>query len=108
MKVERACVALLLAAGLVVFPACAGENPDETLGEFTKGGDDRTGEYDPVVDWWKPAADHDDEWTWGRCRASPSTTLTGSSCRCGATGVGMAGRGPGDRTIWWLSMGTGT
>ena len=65
MKVERACVALLLAAGLVVLPACADDNPDDTLGEFTKGGDDRTGEYDPVVDWWKPAADHDDEWTWG-------------------------------------------
>ena len=57
MRLERACVALILAAGLVVFPACAGENQDETLREFTKGGDDRTGEYDAVVDLVVPSGD---------------------------------------------------
>jgi hypothetical protein len=30
-----------------------------------KGGDDRTGEYAAVADWWKPAPDHTDVWTWG-------------------------------------------
>ena len=38
MRLERACVALLLTAGLVVFPACAGENQDETLRTFTMVG----------------------------------------------------------------------
>ncbi len=31
-----------------------------------KGGDDRTGAYDAVADWWKPAPDHDERWTWGQ------------------------------------------
>ena len=30
-----------------------------------KGGDDRTGEYNAVANWWKPAPDHDAVWTWG-------------------------------------------
>ncbi len=35
-------------------------------GEVIKGGDDRTGEYDAVDNWWKPAPDHDDVWGWGQ------------------------------------------
>ncbi len=31
----------------------------------TKGGDDRTGPYEVVEGWWKPAPDHTDGWTWG-------------------------------------------
>ena len=31
-----------------------------------KGGDDRTGHYEVVEGWWKAAASHDEEWTWGR------------------------------------------
>lgn len=31
-----------------------------------KGGDDRTGEYNAIEDWWKPAPDHDDVWGWGQ------------------------------------------
>ena len=30
-----------------------------------KGGDDRNGPYDVVPGWWKPAPDHDENWTWG-------------------------------------------
>ena len=35
-------------------------------GGFVKGGDDRTGPYDPVPGWWKAAPDHDNEWGWGQ------------------------------------------
>ena len=31
-----------------------------------KGGDDRTGEYNAIENWWKPAPDHDDVWGWGQ------------------------------------------
>ena len=34
-------------------------------GTITKGGDDRTGPYDVVEQFWKPAPDHDSIWTWG-------------------------------------------
>jgi len=64
MRLERMGMALFLAVGLAILPACAGE--DQAVQEaVTKGGDDRTGGYDPVADWWKPAPDHDEEWTWG-------------------------------------------
>ena len=33
---------------------------------ITKGGDERTGPYDVVEGWWKPAPNHDDEWSWGQ------------------------------------------
>lgn len=33
--------------------------------EVTKGGDERTGQYDVVRDWWGPAPDHGSEWGWG-------------------------------------------
>lgn len=33
---------------------------------ITKGGDDRTGAYTVVPNWWKPAANHDSQWTWGQ------------------------------------------
>jgi DNA-binding beta-propeller fold protein YncE len=69
MTRERFSVAGLLAALLVMLPACASENqaatPAGSAGAITKGGDDRTGAYDAVADWWKPAPDHTDEWTWG-------------------------------------------
>jgi DNA-binding beta-propeller fold protein YncE len=35
-------------------------------GEVVKGGDDRTGEYNAVDNWWKPAPDHDNVWGWGQ------------------------------------------
>ncbi len=65
MRLERMGVALFLAVGLAILPACVGE--DQAAQEAAmKGGDDRTGGYDPVADWWKPAPDHDEEWTWGQ------------------------------------------
>ena len=61
--------ASLLVVALVVCSACAGENQAaqdlESRGAITKGGDDRTGEYEAVENWWKPAPDHEGPWTWG-------------------------------------------
>ena len=46
--------------------SCTGENAASTLQRVTeKGGDTRTGEYNAVPGWWKPASDHDETWTWG-------------------------------------------
>jgi hypothetical protein len=49
--------------------ACAGEGgatpAGGTEGTFRKGGDDRTGPYDLIEAFWKPASDHDSVWTWG-------------------------------------------
>lgn len=65
MKLEHIGLVLMLALSA----GCAVENeasesasPDEPI---VKGGDDRTGEYDAVANWWKPAPDHTDGWTWG-------------------------------------------
>ena len=59
----------LLIVALVVYSACAGENQAAqdlgSRGAITKGGDDRTGEYQAVENWWKPAPDHEGPWTWG-------------------------------------------
>lgn len=59
----------LLIVALVVYSACAGENQAAqdlgSRGDITKGGDDRTGEYEAVENWWKPAPDHEGPWTWG-------------------------------------------
>ena len=70
MRVERMVVASLLAAGLVVLPACTGENratPESgSQGAIVKGGDDRAGEYEGVEDWWQQAPDHEGPWTWGQ------------------------------------------
>ena len=59
----------LLIVALVVYSACAGENQVAqdlgSRGAITKGGDDRTGEYEAVENWWKPAPDHEGPWTWG-------------------------------------------
>ena len=59
-------VALCLAAGVAVLSSCVGENGAATAQRMPeKGGDARTGEYNAELDWWKPAPDHDDDWTWG-------------------------------------------
>ncbi|MBI4520694.1 MAG: hypothetical protein HY701_07635 [Gemmatimonadetes bacterium] len=66
MSVERRCVAVIL-AGLAVTTGCLGEN-QAAAGDrpIRKGGDNRTGEYTAAADWWKPAPDHTDGWTWGQ------------------------------------------
>jgi hypothetical protein len=67
MRLDRMAVALSLAMGLA---ACAGEvAPTPAESEAPRvtatGGDGRAGDYEAVAGWWKPAADHDDTWTWG-------------------------------------------
>lgn len=56
---------LLASAGL---SACEAPEADIARGadmQVVKGGDDRTGAYDPVPNWWPTAPDHDDRWAWG-------------------------------------------
>ena len=67
MRLERMGMAVVLAAGLAVLPGCVGENQAAPASgaPITKGGDDRTGAYDAVASWWKPAPEHDSIWTWG-------------------------------------------
>ena len=54
-------------AMLLLVVACGGSDaPPASDGPIEKGGDDRTGEYVAVENWWKPAPDHDDVWGWGQ------------------------------------------
>jgi len=60
---------VMLAGCVAVVTACgdgteAGERAPEP-GTLVVGGDDRTGAYDAVEGWWKPAPDHIGPWTWG-------------------------------------------
>ena len=60
--------ALALLVGIGGGAATPAEEPAAEASPPTpsvKGGDGRYGGYDPVPDWWKPAPDHDDTWTWG-------------------------------------------
>ena len=70
MRLERLWLVTLLAAGLAASAGCVGENeaaaPSDSPRAIVKGGDARTGDYDPVADWWKPAPDHQEPWTWGQ------------------------------------------
>ncbi|MBH16560.1 MAG: hypothetical protein CME30_04665 [Gemmatimonadetes bacterium] len=50
--------------GMSILSGC--QEPSNSSQNITKGGDDRTGEYEAVENWWKPAPDHDDPWTWGQ------------------------------------------
>lgn len=60
---------LLLVLGLPALAGCgsgaAEDGGASASAAAVRGGDDRTGEYDAVEGWWKPAPDHDGEWTWG-------------------------------------------
>ena len=64
MGLERIAKGLTLVA-LAALAACAQEQQAAPAGPVTKGGDDRSGPYDVVAGWWKPAPDHDSIWTWG-------------------------------------------
>ena len=70
MRFERKCLAFLLGVTLTIIPACLNVDEDvqgtPSSGAFQKGGDDRTGEYEAVEGWWKPAPDHVGPWTWGQ------------------------------------------
>ena len=70
MRAVPTAMVLLTTAGLAGLAACAGEPttpvPAPDLPRAgAKGGDGRAGDYQAVAGWWKPAADHDDTWTWG-------------------------------------------
>src|SRR5687768_15949703 len=58
-------IGVLLA--LTMLSACtgAGEAATADADPIVKGGQDETGPYDVVVDWQKPAKNHDARWTWG-------------------------------------------
>jgi DNA-binding beta-propeller fold protein YncE len=57
---------LMLLAVVGTLAACAPDPDPSSEGPIVKGGDDRTGEYTPVENWWRPAPDHDDVWGWGQ------------------------------------------
>lgn len=60
---------ILFVSLLPALSACGdarGSQRDERASAaVVKGGDDRTGAYDAVPGWWRPAPDHVDGWTWG-------------------------------------------
>ena len=73
-----------LVAALALALAGCGAEAERTVpteGPIVKGGDDRTGEYVAVADWWKPAPDHEGEWTWGEVSGvavdSPDRVIVG-------------------------------
>lgn len=66
MELQRIGLGFTLVA-VVVASACMESEaaPTTRLASAAKGGDDRSGPYDVVPGWWKPAPDHDETWTWG-------------------------------------------
>ena len=53
MKTERIGVTLATVFGLTLLHACGGDQASSgPPGEVAKGGDDKTGGYDFVADWW--------------------------------------------------------
>lgn len=68
MRRKLIVVTIVVTAALLVFAASAEKQSAwrfEAQKTIVKGGDERTGEYEAVANWWKPAPDHDAEWTWG-------------------------------------------
>ncbi len=69
MRLEHTSTRLLLTAALAALTACGGDDPSSSGAGFeetaARGGDQRTGAYDAVENWWKPAPDHEGPWTWG-------------------------------------------
>ena len=58
----------LTLVALAALTACVAENQAASTQDAApkvKGGDDRSGPYDVVAGWWKPAPDHDTIWGWG-------------------------------------------
>jgi hypothetical protein len=57
-------------AVLTAAAGCVGEGQAGSAdGPVTKGGDDRTGAYDLVEHFWRPAPNHGTDWTWGSIAA---------------------------------------
>ena len=66
MRIPERARHLMLLALVSTVSASASESERSPGEPITKGGDDRTGEYDEVEGWWKPAPDHDDVWGCGQ------------------------------------------
>ncbi|MGB1656261.1 MAG: hypothetical protein ACPHQP_10085 [Longimicrobiales bacterium] len=66
MRIPDRARRLMLLAVAGTLAACASDTQTSSDGPIVKGGDDRTGEYIAVENWWKPAPDHDDVWGWGQ------------------------------------------
>lgn len=71
MRIRRRVYQLSAPIALALAAACSGGSDATPASEepVVKGGDDRTGEYIAVENWWKPAPDHDDVWGWGQVSA---------------------------------------
>ena len=74
MKITPTGTIVLATLGLALLSACGGERPEAgtepaSQQPAVKGGDDRTGAYDAVPGWWKPAPDHVEPWVWGQVSA---------------------------------------
>ena len=73
---HRACT--IAAAYFAILAACgpteapSNDGTDDT--PVRKGGDDRTGPYEVVEGFWKPAPDHDEVWSWGPVSAVAADT----------------------------------
>jgi DNA-binding beta-propeller fold protein YncE len=68
MSTLRRWLAVFL-VGVSLSSGCIQENEAASSGApraVQKGGDNRTGAYEPVADWWKPAPEHDSIWRWGQ------------------------------------------
>ena len=66
MRIRHSVRHLTLFAVVAAFAGCGPGAEPSSDGPIVKGGDDRTGEYNAVENWWKPAPDHDDVWGWGQ------------------------------------------
>ena len=67
MRGQRVALALVFAATAALLSSCGDGQAGRTSQTIKKGGDDRTGEYDPAPEgWWKDAPEHDEVYTWGQ------------------------------------------
>jgi hypothetical protein len=81
MRRESVGLALMFAM-LGVVTGCIADSDAKTAARpIVKGGDNRTGAYDPAPGWWKPAPSHTDGWTWaqvsGLVADSPDRIIVG-------------------------------
>jgi hypothetical protein len=91
MKLGRFGLGLIVVTA-VGTSACGDSQAASGGAAVTKGGDDRTGPYDVVEAFWKPAADHDSIWTWGSVSGvavdNPNRILVAISGDQGSAGQG--------------------
>ena len=91
MGVQRAALALVLAAGI---SGCGGENQVQSASQGVKGGSGETGEYTHPADWWKPASNHTAD-----CGSGGGAQTASGPCWVWGEVASMAADGP-NRIIW--------